>query len=86
MLTFIAMVSVWTPFLHPKVLERWFTWPNMAFLAPVPIVTAGIAYAFWRSLTRGGELIPFIAAMRTLRDVLPGTGDQRVSLHHPVVE
>jgi len=62
-LAFIAMVSLWTPFLHPKVLERWFSWPNMAFLAPVPIVTAGIAYALWRSLTRGGELVPFIAAM-----------------------
>ncbi len=62
-LAFIAMVSLWTPFLHPKVAQRWFSWPNMAFLAPVPIVTAGIAYALWRSLTRGGELVPFIAAM-----------------------
>jgi len=35
----------------------------MAFLAPVPIVTAGIALVLWRSLTRGGEFIPFLAAM-----------------------
>ena len=62
-LAFIAMVSIWTPFLQPKIAERWFTWPNMAFLAPVPIVTAGIALALWRSLARGGEVLPFIAAL-----------------------
>ena len=62
-LAFIAMVSLWTPFLHPKVMERWFSWPNMAYLAPVPIVTAGIAFALWRSLTRKGEFVPFISAM-----------------------
>ena len=62
-LAFIAMVSVWTPFLHPKITARWFTWPNMAYLAPVPIVTAGIAIALWRSLARGGEFVPFLAAM-----------------------
>jgi cytochrome bd ubiquinol oxidase subunit II len=62
-LAFIAMVSVWTPFLHPKITARWFTWPNMAYLAPVPIVTAGIAIALWRSLARGGEFVPFLATM-----------------------
>ncbi len=62
-LAFIAMVSIWTPFLHPNIAARWFTWPNMAFLAPVPIVTAGIAIALWNSVSRGGEVLPFIAAM-----------------------
>jgi len=62
-LAFIAMVSLWTPFLNPNIPARWFTWPNMAFLAPIPIATAAIALALWRSLTRGGEFVPFIAAM-----------------------
>jgi cytochrome bd ubiquinol oxidase subunit II len=62
-LAFIAMVSLWTPFLHPSITARWFTWPNMAYLAPVPIATAGIALMLWRSLTRGGEFVPFLAAM-----------------------
>ena len=62
-LAFIAMVSLWTPFLHPKISQRWFSWPNMAFLAPVPIVTAGIALWLWHSLRRGGEVLPFICAM-----------------------
>ena len=62
-LAFIAMVSIWTPFLHPNIAARWFTWPNMAFLAPVPIVTAGIAIALWRSLRAAARSLPFIAAM-----------------------
>ncbi len=62
-LAFIAMVSVWTPFLQPKITARWFTWPNMAYLAPVPIVTAAIALTLWRSLARGGEFVPFLAAL-----------------------
>jgi cytochrome d ubiquinol oxidase subunit II len=62
-LGFIAMVSLWTPFLHPNIAARWFTWPNMAYLAPVPLVTAGIALVLWRSLTRGGEFVPFLASM-----------------------
>jgi cytochrome d ubiquinol oxidase subunit II len=35
----------------------------MAALLPVPIITAGIAVAAWRSLGRGGEVFPFIAAL-----------------------
>jgi cytochrome bd ubiquinol oxidase subunit II len=62
-LAFIAMVSLWTPLLHRQIAERWFSFPNIAWLAPVPIVTAAIAYATWRALRRGGDYIPFIGAM-----------------------
>jgi cytochrome bd ubiquinol oxidase subunit II len=62
-LAFIAMVSVWTPLLHRQIVERWFTLPNIAWLAPVPIVTIAIAYATWRALRRGGDYVPFIGAM-----------------------
>ncbi|MGE5339021.1 MAG: cytochrome d ubiquinol oxidase subunit II [Gemmatimonadota bacterium] len=62
-LAFIAMVSVWTPFLDPRISARWFTWPNLAFLAPVPIATAVIAWWLWNSLRRNRDVAPFIAAM-----------------------
>ena len=60
---FIAMVSIWTPFLDGRIAARWFAWPNVAFLAPVPVATAAIAWWLWRSLARGGEFAPFAAAM-----------------------
>ena len=60
---FIAMVSIYTPFLDGRIAARWFGWPNVAFLAPVPVATAAIAWWLWRSLARGGEFAPFAAAM-----------------------
>ena len=51
----IALVSLWTPFAKPEIAERWFSWPHIVFLAPVPIVTALIAYWEWRSLNNRSE-------------------------------
>src|SRR5215471_11055161 len=62
-LAFIAMVSIWTPFLDARIAARWFSWPNLAFLAPVPAITAVIAWWLWVSLKRGREVAPFVAAM-----------------------
>ncbi|HEV7803986.1 MAG TPA: cytochrome d ubiquinol oxidase subunit II, partial [Burkholderiales bacterium] len=39
-LAFIVMVSIWTPLLHEHIAARWFSWPNMVWFAPVPILTA----------------------------------------------
>ena len=62
-LAFIAMVSIWTPLMHPSIAQRWFAWPNLAYLAPVPIVTAAIAAVTWRTLHRDSDYAPFIGAM-----------------------
>jgi len=62
-LAFIAMVSVWTPLLHEHIYQRWFSWPNLAWLAPVPVMTALLALWLWRSLAAGRDNAPFIAAM-----------------------
>ncbi len=62
-LAFIGLVSVWTPFLHPHIAERWFSWPNMLYFSPVPLVTAALALWLWRALARGAEVVPFLAAM-----------------------
>jgi cytochrome d ubiquinol oxidase subunit II len=62
-LAFIGMVSIWTPFMQNHIEQRWFSWPNVAFLAPVPLVTAAIALWLWRSVRGGGEAAPFVAAM-----------------------
>jgi cytochrome d ubiquinol oxidase subunit II len=59
----VAVVSVWTPLADPKIAERWFAWPNIAFLSPVPIVTAALAIWEWRSLRGTAEVTPFVAAI-----------------------
>jgi cytochrome d ubiquinol oxidase subunit II len=62
-LAFMAAVSVWTPLADARIAQRWFSMPNIFFLWPVPIATAALAYLAWRSLQRGAELLPFVAAI-----------------------
>ena len=41
------------PFLGRQIEARWFTWPNIAFLAPMPLITAYVAYRIFRDLEEG---------------------------------
>jgi cytochrome d ubiquinol oxidase subunit II len=59
----VAAVSIWTPLADPDIAHRWFSWPNLIFLAPVPVVTAVIAFFVWRSLSGQSEAGPFIGAI-----------------------
>ena len=62
-LVFMAAVSIWTPLLAPRIADRWFTLPNIAFLWLVPAVTALTAFFAWRWLERGAEVLPFLASL-----------------------
>ncbi len=57
---FLALVSIWTPLEHRVVTERWFSLPNLYFLAPVPVLTAAAIVALWRALASGSERTPFL--------------------------
>jgi cytochrome bd ubiquinol oxidase subunit II len=60
---FIGMVSVWTPIVEPQVAQRWFAWPNLLWLSPVPLVTLGLFVWLWRALGSKRDVAPFLAAM-----------------------
>jgi cytochrome d ubiquinol oxidase subunit II len=49
--------------MEPDIARRWFSWPNIAFLSPVPIITALLAYEEWRSLKNRSEVAPFVFAI-----------------------
>jgi cytochrome bd ubiquinol oxidase subunit II len=59
----IAVVSIWTPVASPMVAARWFSWPNILILAPVPIATAATALVTWRALGSRAETMPFAGAV-----------------------
>ena len=59
----IAVVSLWTPYIDAQIAARWFSWPNIAYLAPVPLITAGLVWYAWRSLNDRSEYGPFFAAL-----------------------
>jgi cytochrome bd ubiquinol oxidase subunit II len=59
----IGVVSLWTPYADPHIAARWFAWPNIAFLAPVPLITLVLVWYAWRSLNDESEYGPFIASL-----------------------
>jgi cytochrome bd ubiquinol oxidase subunit II len=62
-LTAVAVVSIWTPLANHAVAARWFSWPNILILAPVPIATAAAAWMTWRALGSRAEVQPFAGAI-----------------------
>jgi cytochrome d ubiquinol oxidase subunit II len=59
----IAVVSVWTPLAHHEVAERWFGFPNLLFLSPVPLLVVAAAALLLRALRRDSHRVPFGAAL-----------------------
>ena len=59
----IGAVSLWTPLMRAEIAARWFSWPNIAFLAPIPLVTAYAAYRLFRDLEEGRHYRPFFLAI-----------------------
>ena len=62
-LIFMAAVSLYTPLTVPRIAQRWFTMPNLLYLAPVPIVTALVAFADWRWIEARHDVAPFLASI-----------------------
>ena len=62
-LVFIAAVSLWTPLAIPRIAERWFAFPAITYLSPVPVVTALLGWVVWRGLDRPHDYTPFIGVI-----------------------
>jgi cytochrome bd ubiquinol oxidase subunit II len=63
MLGAIGAVSVATPFLNIHYTERWFSWPNIIFTAPVPIAVAGVTVLLLRALANKWDYQPFFLSL-----------------------
>ena len=59
----IGLVSLATPFLAGDYFDRWLSFPNIFWVAPVPILVGIASLAFVRSLRSGGELTPFLLTL-----------------------
>jgi cytochrome bd ubiquinol oxidase subunit II len=60
---FVGIVSIWTPLFNPEIAGRWFSWPNLAYLSPVPLVTALTVFWHWSALEQRRETLPFVLTM-----------------------
>jgi cytochrome d ubiquinol oxidase subunit II len=59
----IAAVSIWTPLRHPDVAERWFSFPNIVFLSPVPLLVLAAIIVLLRSLRGNPHRVPFLMSL-----------------------
>lgn len=51
----MLIVSLWTPLQFERIAERWFTWPNVLYLSPIPLMTVGAAWLVWKGLHRNED-------------------------------
>ena len=57
---FIAVFSLWTPFLHPEIAARWFSPGNMVMFSPVPLLTAVAVIGLWKGIANRQRYAPFL--------------------------
>jgi cytochrome d ubiquinol oxidase subunit II len=62
----MAIVSAWTPYSHPQIAQRWFSFPNILFLSPVPVLVLLMSWGLVRSLWRGRQGTPFVLTLLLL--------------------
>jgi cytochrome d ubiquinol oxidase subunit II len=74
----VLLVSIWTPQMSEAVSRRWFFWPNILILSPVPIATAFVVAGTWRALN-GVTVGHLHQRHRLVCAVLHGHRDQPVA-------
>ena len=72
---FIVLVSLFTPYLSPGYFDRWFSFPNILYVAPVPILVAALTFALFRRLNAvGHDYWPFVIALALFFVTFVGLG------------
>ncbi len=56
----MVIVSAWVPLLGLDIQARWVSWPNIAYVAPVPVVTALVCWGIYRAIAGGRDVAPFL--------------------------
>jgi cytochrome bd ubiquinol oxidase subunit II len=63
LLAVIVVISVWTPLAEPRIAERWFSYPNLFWFAPVPLLVLVSTWLLLRSVARKAQALPFLATL-----------------------
>lgn len=60
---FAIVVSLWTPLEFGRIAERWFSFPNILFLWPVPVVTLVAGLTVWFGIARRSGVQTFTGSI-----------------------
>ncbi|HUH87725.1 MAG TPA: cytochrome d ubiquinol oxidase subunit II [Pusillimonas sp.] len=59
----IGVLSLWTPLAHESIAQRWFSFPNIVWFLPVPVLVVVSAYFLLRALERKPHVSPFLLTL-----------------------
>jgi cytochrome d ubiquinol oxidase subunit II len=59
----MGIISIWTPFLDPKFMQRWFSAPSIYYVSIVPAMTFGLFVALVLSLNSKRDGRPFLISL-----------------------
>lgn len=62
-LLLLGAVSLATPFLASQYWQRWFDWPHILLASQIPLLTATLFFALFRSLSRRRPYRPFLLSL-----------------------
>lgn len=56
-------ISVCMPIIDERIINLWFTMPNMLYLSPIPLLTLCCFYIIWQDLKTDHEIRPFVLSI-----------------------
>lgn len=65
----LAAVSIATPLVSPRIFDKWFSFPEIIALAPIPVITGVVLIGLWVFLARmprtdhSLDIVPFLGAI-----------------------
>ncbi|MFL5333114.1 MAG: cytochrome d ubiquinol oxidase subunit II [Geminicoccaceae bacterium] len=59
----VAIVSLWTPLIHAEIAARWFVWPHLLYLSPVPLLVLLVGWRLYLALQRDEHWTPFLLTL-----------------------
>ncbi len=63
LLAAILIISIWTPLRDAEIAARWFSFPNILLLSPVPLLVGVTMLWMRRALAKEHETAPFVCAL-----------------------
>ena len=60
LLFIFAGISLYTPLIHPDIASRWFSWPNLLYFSPVPILVLICVFLILKACRHQQDFKPFI--------------------------
>ncbi|MBA3696464.1 MAG: cytochrome d ubiquinol oxidase subunit II [Methylotenera sp.] len=59
----IGVISIWTPLTHAAIAQRWFSFPQILWFSPVPILVAITMFLLIASIKKSHDFKPFLFAL-----------------------